>query len=145
MRATRSWSVSSAAVEARRGARYIADLTIRVENGEWPNEPLAVFWVPEPVRNESHYLGVLPDRRTGELRFHDASSAAEGTWLGRMADDREVIFSRWRLDWRQSQDGSCWVDGERNYGRGGGGGMRLLLRLVGPTFEVVPPEQCDLV
>lgn len=126
-----------AAVEALHRARYITDLTVWVGSGEWTDEPLAVFWVADPAAGASHYLGILPERRAGILRTNDAASVADGFWLGRMADDGEVIFSRWRHDWRQSQDGSCWVDGGRDYGRGGGG-KRIRLRLVRSEFEIVP-------
>lgn len=118
-------------------AEYVADLCVKLPSGNWSDEPVAVFYQPNPDRSKghTHYFGLF--LRDGAVMIMNAESAVEGIFYGSEADDGEIIFSRFRHDYRTSKDGSTMVDGGRDYGRGYGG-TPVMLRVVGADFEIVP-------
>ena len=102
---------------------YVADLAVRVGQG-WSDSPVAVFYTPRPRGGYTNkYFGVyqqgglLAMGRAQKWLICDATSAAEHEWEGLALND-EVIFSRWRRDFRGfSFKGETWVDGGPDYFR----------------------------
>jgi hypothetical protein len=114
---------------------YIADLCLKLRNGNWSDEPVSVFWQPKPAqKTHKNYFGLF--FQDGKLNICDASSVAEGVWYGMEADDGEVIFSRFRHDYRMSRDKTAMVDGGRDYGRFMGT-RPVTLQVIGADFQVV--------
>lgn len=79
--------------------------------------PAFVFWCPQPREGyENHYFGIVTLYDCAKII--DASSVAEGTWAGLLhVPSGEVIFSRYRHDFREFSFGGPAVDGGRDYVR----------------------------
>lgn len=119
--------------ETAYNAIYIADLCLTAKTGYW-EEPVAVFWQETPPKPEySNYFGLYMN--VGKLYICSAHSVAEGIWYGSEADDGEIIFSRFRHDYRVSSDKTTFVDGGRDYFRSNR--EKVSLAVVGLDFEVV--------
>ena len=114
----RYWTFPTTPVELRYDACYVADLCILDRRGNWSDRPVAVFWRPYPEKGHSPYFGIYI--KAGKEMISSAASAAEGVWHGVRAANGEIIFSRWRRDFRSSEDGTAIVDGGRDYFRGSG-------------------------
>jgi hypothetical protein len=118
-------------VERVKNALYVGDFCLKTRAGEWSDEPAAVFFnetPPEP--HYSQYFGLF--QRSGSVFITNAISAATGHWSGLLADDGEIIYSRFRHDFRASTDGSVMVDGGRDYQRmlGKVGNPRVRLSII---------------
>jgi hypothetical protein len=50
----------------------------------------------------------------------------------------EIIFSRFRHDYRMTVDGQAMIDGGRDYTRGSTAGTWLTLKFDGPELVIVP-------
>ncbi len=126
-------SLNYEAVEDKFGCRWVADLCVRTVGGGWSEIPVAVFYQPvlkDP--SHSHYLGIC--RRGEAWMITNAISAADGVWEGIRHND-EIVFSRFRHDFRTGQHGGPAVDGGRDYFRVvGDGGERVTLRIVEDRF-----------
>jgi hypothetical protein len=123
--------------------RFIGSLTVPARNGVWTERPAHVFWQEKPEKPEySHYFGLFSGVRHGSdgdsvtVYICDGRSVAEGDWDGMMADDGEIIFSRYRHDYRTSRDGSAMVDGGRDYFKCRGAAP-VKLRVVRDKMEIV--------
>ena len=102
------------AVEKKYNAVYVGDFCLKNKNGGWANEPAAVFWQPTPpVEGYSHYFGLLMHGST--LLITSGQSAFDDPIVGLVADNGEVVYSRYRHDFRTSSDGSVSIDGGRDY------------------------------
>ena len=119
-----------AVIEQMRASTYVADLCVGTRYG-WSEQPVAVFWQPEPPNGYANHFGIF--RREGRLFITGAGCTVEGTWFGVQGRSGEVIFSRYRHDYRTTADGTAWCDGGRDYFRGDGG-EAVELRLEGPRF-----------
>jgi hypothetical protein len=64
--------------------------------------------------SKSRYFGVYLDEQN-RVMITNAQSAVDEEITGVVADDGEIIYSRYRHDFRQSADGSVFVDGGRDY------------------------------
>lgn len=118
-------------------AKYIADLCLRTKTGGWSEQPAMIFWQEKPPNPEfSNYFGIYPHPITNEWYITSAQSAAEGYWDAMVADDGEIIFSRYRHDYRVSADKSVMVDGGRDYFKSYGK-KSVLLQLVKEQMTVV--------
>ncbi|RYD62755.1 MAG: hypothetical protein EOP83_13780 [Verrucomicrobiaceae bacterium] len=95
--------------------RFLSEMTIRTRDNGWSERPVAVFWQQNRVREEySNYFGLLD--QAGGVMITNAKSVAEGAWNGMMHPvTGEVVFSRYRHDYRSSEDGTVNVDGGRDY------------------------------
>jgi hypothetical protein len=108
------WGLDIGKIEERYAARYVGDFSLRFGKN-WSDEPFAVFFSGIPMREGyPNYVGVRPNADSSNLIVVNAKSVTEVVWDGVMADDGEVIFSRFRHDYRVSRDGSAMVDGGRH-------------------------------
>ncbi len=80
----------------------------------WTERPFPVFFQPTPPKGSTSYFafGVNALQQT---YICDGSSAFSKPIDGIIADDGEVIYSRFRHDYHTSKDQSVWVDGGRDY------------------------------
>jgi hypothetical protein len=100
--------------EKKYNATYVADLCLKDKNGNWTNEPAAIFYQETPpVPGYSHYFAILV--RGNKAIITNGESAVSEPIIGIQADNGEIIFSRYRNDFRQSQDKSVFIDGGRDY------------------------------
>lgn len=126
-------------------AIYVGDLAIKSRRGMWSEVPAAVFYTPKPrVGYTNHYFGVYksPSLSADGIptwAICDASSVAEHIWSG-IELKGEVIFSRWRHDFRNFSFGGPCVDGGPDYMRVVGvlmGINRVSLKLDSGIFRVI--------
>jgi hypothetical protein len=100
-----------------------------------------VCWCPKPREGFSNcYFGI--STRSGRAMIYNADKVAEGIWGGLLhVPSGEVIFSRYRHDFRGFSFGGPDVDGGRDYVRIVGDltsdYRQVRLRCVDGKFEVV--------
>jgi len=105
-------------IEDSYGVKFIGDFCVKLANGAWSDFPVAVFYQANPNRELGHsnYLGI---HRTQEALpqwvLSNGESAFTDGIMGVVADDGEVIYSRFRHDYVTSVDGSVFIDGGRDY------------------------------
>lgn len=117
-----------AAAERHYHAVYVGDFCLQTKAGGWAEAPVAVFFCENPPNPAySQYFGLF--QRGGALWITNAISAATGHWTGLVADDGEIIYSRYRHDFRTATDGSVSVDGGRDY-------FRSLGHIGNPTVQL---------
>ena len=108
------------AIEDHYKASFVGDFCIKAKGGGWVNMPVAIFYQENPPelssqgRKCSNYFGMYY-AAGGDLMICDGSSAFAEPIAGVVADNGEVIYSRWRHDYRGSSDGYAIVDGGRDY------------------------------
>lgn len=126
------------AVEKKYNATYVGDFCVKTKHG-WSEQPIAIFWqVKPPVEGYSHYFGLLA--RDDKIMITDGSTAFSEPISGIVADNGEVIYSRYRHDYHSSFDGSVTVDGGRDYMRCSGNIHSPHVHIVadGPNLKIVP-------
>ncbi len=124
-----------AKAEKMYNATFVGDFPLPLKNGGWSDLPAAVFWqekIPDQYKDvpgASNYLALYarPDKSiwvTSGSYLVDRKIDALKTRKG------EIIYSRYRHDYRESKDGGCFVDGGFDYFRwGGDDGKHILLKL----------------
>jgi len=126
-----------AKVEQKYNAKFVGQLCMRTGDGQWAGDSAADVFYQEkpPVEGYSHYFALI--MRNGVAYITSGASAVEGVINGVIADDGEIIYSRYRHDWRASTDKSTWIDGGRDYIRSGGKYRPVLIKIVdGEFYEV---------
>lgn len=114
--------------------RYLGDFTVGSKKS-WSESPVAVFWQERPEQPEySHYFGLYLNG--GHVMICNALSAVKEPFHGILTPTGEVLFSRYRHDYRTSRDGLSFVDGGRDYFRRGGEGEHVLIHVEGYRFRV---------
>lgn len=89
---------------------------------EYKGRQCAVFYgsTTHPVSN-SKYFAIFWTK--DQEKWADVPAIMSGAWIedmdfaGVIADNGDVIYSRHRHDFRESDDGSVWIDGGRDYVR----------------------------
>lgn len=106
-------------IEETYGGKYVGYFCILQPSGNWSQMPIDVFYQPNPdlSKGHSHYFGVF--MQNGKVCITNAISVTEQNILGIVAQDGEVVVSRYRHDFRRSRDGSVFIDGGRDYTRYG--------------------------
>lgn len=124
-------------------ALYVGDFAVRSSKGIWSSIPVAVFYTPKPREGyTNHYFGVYKSQVRHDMptwMICDATSVATHLWHG-LEMKGEVIFSRWRHDFRCFSFGGPYVDGGADYTRVVGLtnlAKNVSLRLVDGIFKVI--------
>lgn len=112
-------SVGIEMIEKHYGGEYVGYFCTKRPDGSWNEVPVDVFYQPNPdiSKGHSHYYGMF--RRDDSTYITNAISVTEQPMLGIVANDGEVVVSRYRHDYRRSNDGSVFIDGGRDYTRYG--------------------------
>lgn len=115
------------AVENHYGVKYIGDFCLRNRDGGWCNWSAAIFYQDNPNIDlgHTHYMAAYVDR--GRVYVSKGDSAFAEPIVGVVADDGEIIYSRYRHDYRTSSDNSVYIDGGRDYVRTDGIGKTVQL------------------
>ncbi len=102
------------------GAKFMGMWCLKTKSGGWSETPAHIFYQPNPDTSlgHTHYFGLF--ERGGVLYITKGDSAFSNLY-GILADDGEVLVSRYRHYYTRSEDGTVWIDGGRDYTRHGGG------------------------
>jgi hypothetical protein len=120
-------------IEENYGAKFMGYWAIKTQNG-WSETPVDVFYQPNPdtSKGHTHYFGMY--EKDGVAWICDASSAFAEPIIGIMAEDGEVLVSRYRHDYRE-KDG-VMIDGGRDYVRRSLTGMPVIVEIDGDVFNI---------
>ena len=129
-------------VESKYNAKYVGQFCLRDKHGNWANQPTEVFWQEKPpVEGYSIYFALFT--RDGSVFITSGESAVEGIIAGIRASDGEVIYSRYRHDFRPSKDGTVFIDGGRDYTKCSGLGNIVQLKVVDGEFYELEPSDAE--
>lgn len=104
--------------EKHYNSTYIGDFCIKDKYGNWSDNPIQIYYNDNPnlELNHSHYFGLFIDD-FHKIYITNAISVTSEPMVGVIADDGEIIYSRYRHDYQTSSDGSVFIDGGRDYCR----------------------------
>jgi hypothetical protein len=125
------------AVEKKYNAKFVGQFCLRTREGAWQGDDCADVYYQEkpPVEGYSNYFGLII--QGGTTYITSGASGVEGIIDAVEADDGTIIYSRYRHDYRTSDDGSVFIDGGRDYVKGGMHGRYLTMKVVdGEFYEI---------
>lgn len=132
-------------IEEKYEAKFIFDSCVRDMHGSWINLPVAIFYQPDDAKvpeGGSNYFGMYlrpthlsPDAPYAPYILNGIT--ATEPFQAVVAKDGEVVWSRYRHDYRYSWDGSVWVDGGRDYLRWSGAGEVVDVQVATDHLEVI--------
>jgi hypothetical protein len=105
-----SYPFNRAEIEKMKDAKFVGEFCL-FQRG-WVNNPVEVYYQPNSTY-PCPYFGLLIQH--GQVFITSAESTIGIPIYGVVANDGEVIYSRYRHDFRQSKDGSVFIDGGRDY------------------------------
>jgi hypothetical protein len=138
------WGFNVEVMEQKRNCKYVGDFAIKDKNGNWAESPCAIFWqATPPVFGYSHYFAVFS--RDDTVYVTSGESIEGMVMTGMVADNGEVIYSRYRHDCVYSADGTAMIDGGRDYVRSSFPCRAVNVRLIGPNLviEEVPSDELE--
>ncbi len=102
-------------IEENYSAKYMGYWCTKNSRGAWNEDPVDVFYQPNPDtdKGHKHYFGIF--RRDESFYICDATSAFSNPIIGIPCEDGEVIVSRYRHDYVTK--GDRMIDGGRDYTR----------------------------
>lgn len=127
-----------AKVEELYKAKFVGQFPLKARGGGWIEEPADVYWQANPAEGHKNYFGLIV--QNGSLLITDGTSAVEGEITGVVADDGEVVYSRFRHDYRVSTDKSVFIDGGRDYFRCGSVDKLITLKVIDGEFYEIEKE-----
>jgi hypothetical protein len=104
-------------IEKKYNSKYVFETCLQNTDGGWINEPAAIFYSEVPHPMGSNYFAFYKAGANLGFMICDAKKHIEGSFIGVRADNGDIIYSRYRHDYRKSPDNSVWVDGGRDYFR----------------------------
>ena len=112
-----------ASIEKSRNAKFVCELSVKGKFG-WTDNPAMIFFQETPPKPEfSNYFGLI--HQVDSWYIIDGSSVVGIPIEGIETKAGEIIYSRFRHDFRKAQTEEIWVDGGLDYGR-----------LVGNIFDI---------
>ncbi len=122
-----------AKVEDKYKAKWVGQFPLKTRDDGWSESPADVYYQTEPpIKGYSNYFGLLYQQ--GSLYIVDASIISIKKFVAIAADDGEIIYSRYRHDYRTSSDKSVFIDGGFDYTRSTYGISTLTLSVVDGEF-----------
>lgn len=125
-------------IEEKYDAHYICETCLKNVNGNWANQPFALFWTDVPHPEGSNYFAMYYGGNGNDLFITDGISATQDEFPGVVGSDGVVYYSRYRHDFRTIPGG--FIDGGRDYIRLGGDvckAEQVSLKIVGPNLHVI--------
>jgi hypothetical protein len=104
-------------IEDKYNAKYVFESCCKDRDGNWGNFPAAIFYTEKAHPEGSNYFAMFFSHR--HLMIADGISATEKHIVGVEAFNGDVIYSRYRHDYRTSPDKTVFIDGGRDYLRSG--------------------------
>lgn len=119
-------------IEYQYNSKYMGYWCIKNSKGEWNEQPVDIFYQPEPDHEKGHtnYFGMF--HRNGHVMITDGESAFSVPITGIATDTGEVLVSRYRHDCVM-KDGYM-IDGGRDYLRLGEKGKIITIKVDGFNF-----------
>ena len=105
-------------IEKQYRATYVFETCLRARDGRWANYPAAVFYQEEMYPGGSNYFALYYSD-DGTLYITDAGPSIIDEEFKGLEAEGEVVYSRYRHDYRAGKNGA-FVDGGRDYFRYGG-------------------------
>jgi hypothetical protein len=128
------WPFKLAEIEETKNCIYVGEFALNNGAG-WSESPYAVFYQLEPAEGHSDHFGLTV---RGEYTYiTSAQSAVDTEFIGMMSKDGEIVYSRFRHDYRLSTDGNVMVDGGRDYLKTNGRGRAVRLKIVNDEVKVL--------
>jgi len=106
-----------AIIEEKYNAKFIMETCLCHGDGEWLNSPALIFYTEVAHPEGSNYFALYHNGK--DLMVTNAYDTVIEPIAAVVADNGDVIYSRYRHDYRTSPDGSVFIDGGRNYTRTG--------------------------
>ncbi|CAB5221380.1 hypothetical protein UFOVP247_151 [uncultured Caudovirales phage] len=103
--------------EKEYAAKYVFETCLKARDGGWANFPAAVFYTEKAHPQGSNYFAVYHNGDT--LMITDALPSIKDVVFTGLEAEGEVVYSRYRHDYREGKNG-VFVDGGRDYLRYGG-------------------------
>lgn len=102
-------------VEKKYNAKFVGQLGVNSDNqwNCWYDYGDIYYQANPPVAGYSNYFSVIMSH--GKVYITSGAFATDGIISAVVADNGEVIYSRCRHDYAESADGSCFIDGGRDY------------------------------
>jgi hypothetical protein len=107
-----------AIIEEKYNAKYVFETCLRARDGGWANFPAAVFYQEEAYPGGSNYFAMYFGE-DGNVYITDAGPSIIDEEFTGLEAEGEVVYSRYRHDYRAGKNGA-FVDGGRDYFRYGG-------------------------
>lgn len=123
------------AVEEKYNAKYMGVWCLKTKYNGWAQTPSAIFHVENPDRSLGHtnYFGLFS--RNGATYITKGNSAFGDSLYGVVAEDGEVIISRYCDDYAKSKDGTVWISGGRDYSCHSNSTMLTAITIMGSEFH----------
>ena len=102
-----------AKIEKLRNCRYVCEWNVK-QDGKVHHEPMLIFWNDTPHPQGSNWMALF---YYNDWFVRDGITASQLPIKCVVSNDKQVLFSKSRHDFRSSKDGSVSVDGGRDYTR----------------------------
>jgi hypothetical protein len=106
-------------IEEKYNAKYVLEACIKDANGQWVNMPCAIFYSEVAHPQGSNYFALYYSARHNTYMITNGLSAVDGVEFNGIEAEGEVVYSRYRHDFRKHKNGA-FIDGGRDYSRFGG-------------------------
>jgi len=84
-------------------AKYVGQFCLKTRGGAWADAEVSVFYTSAPSKPEySNYFALFV--QDGKVMISDARDVTEGTFTGVVADNGDIVYSRYLHDFRWSPD-----------------------------------------
>jgi hypothetical protein len=104
-------------VEREYKAKYVLESCLKYKDGDWGNRPAAIFYTEEAHPRGSNYFALY--FRGDSLMITDGLPSIKDVVFSGIEAEGEVVYSRYRHDFREGKNGA-FVDGGRDYFKYGG-------------------------
>lgn len=120
-------------IEKKYNASWVGQLPLKTKDGSWSVDNCGdVYYQENPPNGYSNYFALI--MQYGTLYITSGLSGVEGIINGIIADNGEIIYSRYRHDYRESEDGSVFIDGGRDYVKFSSSNKLVQLKIIDGKF-----------
>lgn len=102
-------------IEQSRNCHYVCEWYTNTSDGKKVMDVAAIFWTDTPHPRGSNWLGLY--RANGDWMVKDGITASQIPIRCVVSNDKQLVFSKGRHDFRGTKDGSVAIDGGRDYTR----------------------------
>lgn len=134
------WDLAIPRIERERNCTYVGEFCINQGSG-WTVNPVAIFYQEEPpVAGYSNYFGIYFSDHYAYIT--SGQSAVDTEIIGVVAHNMEVIYSRYRHDYRISTDGTVMIDGGRDYTKTNASKL-VRMKIIKDRLTILGPSLTD--
>ena len=129
-------------IEEKYNAKYIGDFALKTRDGGWSVTPAQVYWQPTPpVEGYSNYFAIF---MRGESVYITSGQSVADVEIDAIKSGDEILYSRYRWDYRQTKDGKAAIDGGRDYTKIVSRPEEYLtLKLGGPELKIIARNSAE--